>query len=90
MSQPDDHPRVRFVGGPSDGLTMAWHLGPPPPTIMLPVQREPTFSETLASINKPLEPQLCPPAAAYARLYDDLGFPRRADDGLLLYGYKGQ
>lgn len=80
----NDRTRVRFIGGPGDGRTMAWSTGVPPHRIVLPVDTGPP---TLADLTAPIRPL---PKAFYRPRLDDLGQPSRDDDGTLVYEYDGQ
>ena len=80
----NDHTRVRFTGGPSDGKTVTWTSGEPPHGIRLPVDPGPP---TLADLADPFRPLAI---ALYRPRLDGVGQPGRDDDGTLVYEYVGQ
>jgi hypothetical protein len=80
----NDHTRVRFVDGPSDGETVTWTTGEPPSGIRLPV--DPGLP-TLADLADPFQPLAI---ALYRPRLDGIGQPSRDDDGTLVYEYVGQ
>lgn len=75
----NDHTRVRFIGGPRDGHVATWASGKPPPRIVLPVLQPLVLADVQSGRNVPLR------IAAYDPVLDEVGFPRRDDDGTLVY-----
>lgn len=73
--------RLRFVGGPADGRTLTTSGDDPPPRYLIPMP--PSITELLAD---PLAAGPIP-VAEYEPLRES-GWPRRADDGAYLYGYR--
>ncbi|MEV7712301.1 hypothetical protein [Streptomyces sp. NPDC088270] len=78
----DDHTPIRFLGGPSDGRTLTWSTSEPPVMIRLPVEEGPAA----AVLDMASEPA----TAQYDQALDDLGHPKRDEDGALVYTYSGQ
>lgn len=75
---------VVFVGGPQDGKSSTVQDESMPPVLRLAVEQGSPFS-----LDEP--PSLYPPSqATYRLMFDELGFPSRADDGAYRYEYTGQ
>ena len=84
MSEPS---RVRFIGGPSDGLTMPWYDDPPPPSIRLPAKQNRWELPALNAHQEQTDPLMESPDALYYLARDERGYPSRADDGALRYQF---
>lgn len=76
----EDTCRVRLVGGENDGRTLTLTGAAPPPVVY--VALDPGLP-SLATVGGPIEPSFR--KAAYEPQRDELGYPRRDDDGVFLY-----
>lgn len=73
-----DATRIRLIGGPRNGKIVTLSTGTPPPVVEVAVE-EP-LSVLDAGLVKPTFRK-----AAYRPKLDAVGYPSRADDGVLLY-----
>lgn len=78
----DDHTPVRFLEGPCDGQTLIWSTGEPPMMIRLPTEEGP--ADAVLGLTSG------PSIAHYSQTLDELGCPRRDNEGALIYTYSGQ
>lgn len=77
----DDHTQIRFLGGPRNGQTLTWSTGEPPTVIRVAVEEEPAAAVLSLTDG--------PTIAHYYWALDELGCPRRDDDGSCIFTYHG-
>lgn len=72
---------IRFIGGPADGQLLAIPNETPPPLYLIPL--DPSVAELFSTDLDPLPMRTAEYQPQYAN-----GWPRRADDGALLYEHR--
>lgn len=79
-----DTTRIRLIGGTRNGKVVTLSTGEPPPRLEVAVERPLSdWFKPGSDLTDPCTPSFL--RAAYAPMLDEVGYPSRTDDGVLLY-----